>query len=302
MLRFLTLFLFLGACAPAPGETRRFGTDSSFEEDSQVIEEDAARLTPDATSKVPDASVACDCTMASAEETRQRSSTCGNYEEKRACNGCTWGAWQGTPPACACEPGSTGETREVEGGTGCAAGKRMEQEVCNDDGSGYTWTATTSFDGSAKECEANSKDTRTQQGSCREYQQTRTCSSSCKWGSWTGSEGECYPDNKYIGDACGNGGTCQCSKASPDSCSPAYTCPDGFQWRTGLCGGRDPVCCEPMCGAMDAVGTGDTACPLGHKFNGSDCVLVRGCSGCTGADCDRLLTFTECSNLKTACS
>lgn len=299
LMRCLGVFvLLLVGCAPAPGEAMRSRFDASIFEDS-ATDRDAGG--PDADASRPDAPVNCDCDMAGMEETQLRSSTCGDYDEKRVCNGCMWGAWQGEPPDCMCEPGSTGDTREVEGGTGCAAGKRMEQEVCDEDGSGYTWTATTAFDGSAKECTANATEKRTAEGMCSTYEQTRKCSSSCVWGSWQGSEGTCYPDNKYVGDPCGNGGSCQCRNAGADTCSPQYTCADGFRWRTGLCGGVGTVCCEPDCSSMDATGSGDVACPLGYKWSGSDCVLVRGCGGCTGADCANLMTFDQCQALKQAC-
>ena len=63
-----------------------------------------------------------------------------------------------------------------------------------------------------------------------------------------------------------------------------------------------PGACAGFCDPMDAVGTGDRTCPWGFKWDGTACQEVRGCSGCVGADCDLLMTFTECQEYGEACA
>ncbi len=67
-------------------------------------------------------------------------------------------------------------------------------------------------------------------------------------------------------------------------------------------GDEGGVGCPKECEAQDAQGSGDTTCPIGYKWSGTDCILLRGCGGCKGADCGKLMKYDECQKLAVDCA
>jgi len=59
--------------------------------------------------------------------------------------------------------------------------------------------------------------------------------------------------------------------------------------------------CPAECAPYDVTGVGDSTCPLGYGWSGTDCILLHGCTGCQGADCAKLMTFQDCQKLGLKC-
>lgn len=80
-----------------------------------------------------------------------------------------------------CTPSEVQDFRFATGGEGCEAGEREEELTCTADGHGFEWQGVTAFDGSLRECEPGTSESRGE--GCDEEQ--RSCASSgCTWGAF----------------------------------------------------------------------------------------------------------------------
>jgi hypothetical protein len=80
-----------------------------------------------------------------------------------------------------CNPGEVQGLRTVNGGEGCEAGAREEALTCLGDGTGFDWVATTDFDGSDRQCEGGTVESR--ESGC--WEEVRTCApETCTWSAW----------------------------------------------------------------------------------------------------------------------
>lgn len=191
------------------------------------------------------------CTPDDEQEQTDTAVPCGNcglktQKRTRTCSdSCQWGAWT--------------EWSDV---TSCAS-----QGVC------------------APDAEDEEEQTGVSCGDCGTKSQirTRTCSSQCSWGEWSGwsdSSGcvgqGCNPGNSYP-ENCANGGT------------QIVTCNDSCQWETGECTGQgctpgtvsDPVDCIGSCGSYVST------CNDDYEWVAGDC---------SGATCQPGDTYNNASN------
>ncbi len=60
--------------------------------------------------------------------------------------------------------------------------------------------------------------------------------------------------------------------------------------------------CPASCDPQVASGSGDSTCPIGYAWTSNGCLLLKGCKGCIGTDCDKLYTYQECQDHAVECA
>ncbi|HEY8430582.1 MAG TPA: hypothetical protein VIL20_19515 [Sandaracinaceae bacterium] len=122
---------------------------------------------------------------------------------------------------------------------------------------------------------------------------------------------DCDPDHfcDYPPGACGGSGECRPLPGEipcPDGAPPVCGC-DGMTYACEVAAHQVGVsvhsegACSGACAPMDARGLGACTALLGHRWNGSSCEVLTGCS-CDGANCPRVFgTQDECEFAHEGC-